>query len=93
MSIEQVFVGAVAIILGAVCAAAGLFELSWFFRLPKARWIEARWGRRATRIGFGLLGLALILLGSYIAMAAPTSQDIREENEPQETTYLDLLLG
>lgn len=66
MSIEQAFVGAVAIILGVLCAAAGLFQFSWFFRLPKARWAEARWGRRATRIGFGLLGLALILLGWYI---------------------------
>ncbi len=68
MSIEQAFVGAVAVILGMLCAAAGLFQLSWFFRLPKARWAAARWGRRATRIGFGLLGLALILLGCYIAM-------------------------
>lgn len=93
MSIEQAFVGSVAILLGALCAAVGLFEFSWFFRLPKARWFEARWGRRATRILFGLLGLALILLGCYIAMGIPPSQASIEEDGRQETTYLDLLTG
>jgi hypothetical protein len=75
MSIEQTFVGAVAILLGLVCAAAGLFEISWFFRLPKAQWAEARWGRRATRVGFGLLGLSLILLGCYIVAGIPLPRD------------------
>ncbi len=92
MSIEQAFVGGVAIVLGVLCAAVGLFELSWFFRMPKAQWFEARWGRLATRVVFGLLGLALILLGSYIAMGIPPSQDSREDGS-QETTYFDLLTG
>ena len=64
---EQVFVGAVAFLLGLVCAAVSLFDLSWFFRLPKAQWAETRWGHRPTRIVFGLIGLALVLMGLYIA--------------------------
>jgi hypothetical protein len=68
MNIEQAFVSVVALVLGSVCAAVALFDLRWFFRLPKAQWAEARWGHRATRIGFGLIGLILILLGLYISM-------------------------
>jgi len=68
MGIEQTFVGGVALLLGSVCTAVALFDLRWFFRLPKAQWAESRWGHHATRIGFGLIGLTLILLGLYIAM-------------------------
>jgi hypothetical protein len=68
MDIEQAFVSVVALVLGSVCAAVAICDLRWFFRLPKAQWAEGRWGHRATRIGFGLIGLILILLGLYISM-------------------------
>ena len=68
MNIEQAFVGGVAVALGMLCAAIAVFDLEWFFRLPKARWIEARWGRHGARLVFGALGLLLFLLGVYIAL-------------------------
>jgi uncharacterized membrane protein SirB2 len=68
MNLEQVFVSTVAFLLAAVCLGVALFDLRWFFRMPKAQWAEARWGRRGARLAFGLIGLVLTLLGLYIAL-------------------------
>jgi hypothetical protein len=68
MSIEQAFVSTVAFVLAAVCLGAALFDVQWFFRMPKAQWAEARWGHRGARLAFGLIGLVLVLLGLYIAL-------------------------
>jgi len=70
MSIEQAFVSGVAFALGAVCVVVAIFDLPWFFRLPKARWVERRWGRHGARWAFGLIGLLLVLLGLYIAFGS-----------------------
>ncbi|MCL4204079.1 MAG: hypothetical protein KJ000_16370 [Pirellulaceae bacterium] len=70
MNIEQAFVSTVAFILAAVCLCVALFDVQWFFRMPKAQWAEARWGRRGARLAFGLIGLILMLLGLYIALGS-----------------------
>ena len=69
MSIEQAFVSAVAYVLGVLCLAVACFDLEWFFRLPKAQWAQGRWGRRGARLAFGVLGVLLILVGTYIALS------------------------
>jgi len=67
MTVEQVFVGSVAILLGALAVVAAIHNHDWYFRLRKACWIEKRWGRTAVRIVYALLGIALITLGTGIA--------------------------
>lgn len=66
MTAEQLFVGAVAFILGLLALIAAIHNRDWYFRLPKARWIEDRWGRSTVRVVYALLGIALIALGLVI---------------------------
>lgn len=66
MTAEQLFVGSVAILLGLFAIIAALHNHDWYFRFPKARWIEKRWGRTAARIVYSMLGFALIALGAGI---------------------------
>lgn len=67
MTVEQVFVGTVAILLGSFAVVAAIHNHDWYFRLCKARWIEKRWGRTAVRIAYALTGFVLIALGFGIA--------------------------
>jgi hypothetical protein len=67
MSNEQVFVSTVAILVGTLSILVAILNTEWCFRLPKARWVEARWGRRRARWAFALVGLLLVLLGVFIA--------------------------
>jgi hypothetical protein len=68
MTVEQVFVGTVAILLGLLAVIAAIHNHDWYFRLRKARWIEQRWGRTPVRIIYAVLGIALIAMGAGIAM-------------------------
>ena len=67
MNIRDLFVGAVAITLGVIILVGGAGNFNWWYELRKARWIDARFGRRAARILFATIGLALISLGLAIA--------------------------
>ena len=64
----DLFVGAVAMILGGVCLAAAVFNWPWYFELHKSRWIERLCGRVGARIFFALIGIGLIVLGGAIAL-------------------------
>ncbi len=66
MTVEQLFVGAVAFVLGLLALIAAIHNRDWYFRLPKARWIQDRWGRGTARFVYALLGTALIALGIVI---------------------------
>ena len=68
MTADQLFVGAVAFILGLLALTAAIHNRDWYFRLPKARWIENRWGRSTARIVYALLGVGLITLGLLIVL-------------------------
>lgn len=68
MTADQLFVGAVAFGLGLLALIAAIHNRDWYFRLPKARWIEERWGRSTVRVVYGLLGAALIALGVVIVL-------------------------
>jgi hypothetical protein len=74
MNIEQAFVCGIAFSLGTLCLAVAVLDLNWFFRLPKARWVDERWGRPAARLGFALIGILLVLLGVYIAVRSSLRQ-------------------
>lgn len=68
---EQVFVSSVAILLGSLGLLVAIVNADWCFQLPKARWVEVRWGRRGARLAYAALGVVLILLGIYIALRRP----------------------
>jgi len=68
MTADQVFVAAVAFILGILSLTAAIHNRDWYFRLPKARWIEERWGRTAVRAAYFILGAFLIALGVVIVL-------------------------
>ena len=63
MGAEQLFVGSVAILVGFFGLVAAIHNHDWYFRLPKARWIEKRLGRTAARVVYAMLGIALVVLG------------------------------
>ncbi len=64
----DIFVGAVAIVLGLTSLVAAIFNWESLYQLRKARWIESICGRNGARIFFVVLGLLLILLGSAVAL-------------------------
>ena len=65
---EELFVGLTAVLLGGAGLAAAALNWEPLYQLRKAQWIEAKWGRTATRCVFGLIGIALILMGLTIAL-------------------------
>ena len=65
---EDIFVGAIGILLGATCLYGSLTQSRWFFQLRKVRWLESRFGRTAARWSCVALAAALILFGGAIAM-------------------------
>ncbi len=69
MTADQLFVGAIAFILGLLALIAAIHNRDWYFRLPKARWIQERWGRGTVRAVYALLGIALIALAIVIVLS------------------------
>ena len=79
----DMFVGSVAMALGAFVASAAIFNWEWYYQLRKPRWVESLWGRTAARIIFAILGLGLMVLGAVIAIGMLTepSQTKRDAND------------
>tara|TARA_B100002051_G_scaffold197236_1_gene187145 strand:- start:186 stop:416 length:231 start_codon:yes stop_codon:yes gene_type:complete len=67
VSIPDLFVGGVATVLGVIVLVGAIGNYSWWFALRKARWLDTRLGRQASRVLFSLMGIMLILLGLAIA--------------------------
>lgn len=65
---QEILVGAIAIIVGAVCLAAAIFNWEWYYELQKSRWVESLCGRIGARIVTALIGAGLIVLGCAIAL-------------------------
>ena len=68
MNPADMFVGLVAIGLGAIYVVVAAVNWEWYFQLRKARWLEARLGRTGVRCIYALLGVGLISLGLAITM-------------------------
>lgn len=67
MNHEELFVGAVAIVLGVAGLIAAVANRDSYYRLDKVRWFETVWGRRGARLMYGVIGALLIALGITIA--------------------------
>jgi hypothetical protein len=72
---EDLFVGSVAIVIGAFALVAAVLNWDWYYQLDKARWLESWCGRSGMRVFYGLLGIVLIMLGSAIAMGFSLNQE------------------
>ena len=68
MKTEHLFVGGVAILLGALALLAAIHNRDCYYRLPKTRWIENRWGRPVARIFYAAVGVVLLTLGTCVAL-------------------------
>jgi hypothetical protein len=85
MIAQEIFVGAVSIVLGGVCIAAAIFNWPWTYEFQKARWIQRLCGRTGARIFFALLGVGLIVLGCAIALGfAPNASSRAAESRRVE---------
>ena len=62
----DIFVGLVAITLGATIIAGGLMRWGWYSELPKFGWLETSLGPAAARIVNTGIGTAIIGLGVWI---------------------------
>ena len=97
MSGEEVFVGLVAIAVGAFAVLAAVLNKDWHYGLGKIRWIEGRFGRAGARAFYALLGAALIVLGVAIALGfSPNKSTGRRDGEtellPVQPDWLHRLL-
>ena len=70
MSAERLFMITVAAVLGLSALVAAIHNHDVYYRLPKARLIEDRWGRTGARLAYVVLGLVFLALGATIAWQA-----------------------
>lgn len=68
MNPQDLFVGGMAALVGALLALAAALGFDAPFQLPKMKWLEAKIGRGAARAFLVLLGAGLIVLGVLIAV-------------------------
>ena len=57
---EDLLVGGISIVLGALALLAAIFNWDASFQLLKIRWLESRWGRSTVRVIYALLGIGLM---------------------------------
>lgn len=66
ISPHQLFIGSVALTLGALALGAALSNYDKLFQLAKLRMLEETFGRGGARWACGLLGCSLIVVGGLI---------------------------
>ena len=66
MNRQDLFMAAVALLLALLAFSAALGNGEHYYRLPKVRWIDERWGRKTARVWYAVMGLALAALGVAI---------------------------
>ena len=88
MNLEELFVGCVAVLLGAVGLIAAIANWDPFFQFSKVRWLESIGGRGLARAVFAIVGALLIALGFAIAggFGPNKSRSPRTAPAPQRRT-------
>jgi small neutral amino acid transporter SnatA (MarC family) len=66
MNRQDILMAAIALVLALLAFKAALGNRDHYYRLPKVRWIDERWGRRAARVWYAVMGLLLTALGVAI---------------------------
>jgi small neutral amino acid transporter SnatA (MarC family) len=83
MTLQDVFVGAVAVGIGLFALLSAAFNWDWSYQFWTARWVESRFGRRGARVFYVILGLVMIALGVAIATGFGPNDSRRETNVPE----------
>jgi predicted sugar kinase len=86
---HQLFIGSVAMVLGALALGASLANYNGLFQLAKMRMLEETVGRGGARLACGLLGCGLIVVGGLIVtgvLPRKTAQRFRRA-DPQAASY------
>lgn len=58
-------------IAGLISALASIFNWDWFFTAQNAQYAVKRFGRQKSRLIYGLLGLALMMMAAYFYLNTP----------------------
>lgn len=66
MNPQSLLMAAVALLLALLAFVAATGNRDSYYRLPKVRWIDERWGRRPARVWYAVMGLLLAALGVAI---------------------------
>jgi len=66
MNRQDLFMAGLALILALLAIGAAIHNQDRYYRLPKVRWIDERWGRGVARIVYAVAGLVLLALAILI---------------------------
>ncbi len=66
MNRQDVFMAGLALLLALLAIGAAMHNRDRYYRLPKVRWIDQRWGRGVARVVYAVMGLILLALGILI---------------------------
>jgi len=66
MNRQDVFMAGLALMLALLAIGAAVPNRDSYYRLPKVRWIDQRWGRGVARVVYAVMGLILLALGVLI---------------------------
>lgn len=66
MNRQDVFMAGLALVLALLAIGAAVRNRDSYYRLPKVRWIDQRWGRGVARLVYAVMGLILLVLGIVI---------------------------
>ena len=73
-------IGLVFVAIGLFSLAGSLLDWQWFMNHYKARFFVSRVGRTGARIIYGLLGLALIVLGVLVTIGVIDTSKLPESD-------------
>jgi len=66
MNRQDLFMAGLALLLALLAIGAAVHNRDGYYRLPKVRWIDERWGRGVARVVYAVAGLVLLVLGILI---------------------------
>lgn len=66
------FKGLLLVACGIFSLCGAFFDWDWFMNHRKAQFFNKIWGRQGTRIFYGILGTALVVIGGASAMGKLT---------------------
>jgi hypothetical protein len=66
MNRQDLLMASLALMLALLAIGAAVHNRDRYYRLPKIRWIDERWGRRVARVVYAVAGLVLAALGILI---------------------------
>ena len=66
MNRQDLFMAVLALLLAFLAFAAAIHNRDHYYRLPKVRWIDERWGRKTGRAVYADMGLVLLALAVAI---------------------------